>query len=113
MYRIALNVAISFYRKESKAKPHLPFSESLILFEEDKDANIETEHHLRVLLAFINELKEVDKSVMLLYLDDKSYKEISAITGISESNVSTKINRIKLKLKSHFIKIQNKDDGTR
>ena len=54
-------------------------------------------------MRFINELKEIDKSVMLLYLDDKSYKEIAEITGITESNVATKINRIKDKLKSNFL----------
>ena len=52
---------------------------------------------------FINGLKEIDKSIMLLYLDDKSYKEIAEITGITESNVATKINRIKDKLKSNFL----------
>lgn len=102
MYRIALNVAISFYRNENKSKPYIPFTENLIVFEDDTAMNIETENNLRLLMQFISQLKEIDKSVMLLYLDDKGYKEIAEITGITESNVATKINRIKDKLKSNF-----------
>ena len=57
---------------------------------------------LLLLQQFIFELKEIDKSIMLLYLDDKSYREIAEITGMSETNVATKINRIKLNLKTKF-----------
>ena len=106
MYRIALNVAISFYRKENKSGTYIPFSESLLLFEENAGANTEMETNLGLLMKFIGELKEIDRSIMLLYLDDKSYKEIAEITGISESNVATKISRIKDKLKSNFLTIQ-------
>jgi RNA polymerase sigma-70 factor (ECF subfamily) len=113
MYRIALNVAISFYRKEKKTKSHIPFSENLIVFEENTEAGTEAENNLRLLLKFISELKEIDKSIMLLYLDDKSYKEIAEITGITESNTATKINRIKDKLKSDFLTLQNNYDGTK
>ena len=107
MYRIALNVAISFYRKENKSKPHVPISESLMVLEENAQADNVTDNNLRLLLQFINELKEIDRSVMLLYLDDKNYKEIAEITGITESNVATKINRIKDKLKTNFLTIQH------
>ena len=81
MYRIALNVAISFYRKENKSKHHVPFSESLIVLEENTNTETGTDNNLRLLLQFISELKEIDKSIMLLYLVDKSYKEIAEITG--------------------------------
>lgn len=107
MYRIALNVAISFYRKENKLKHHVPFFESQIVFEEITDANKDVENNISLLQQFINELKEIDKSIMLLYLDDKSYREIAEITGITETNVATKINRIKDKLKTSFQTIQN------
>jgi RNA polymerase sigma factor (sigma-70 family) len=105
MYRIALNVAISFYRKEKKSAPHVSISDHLIILEEN--TSTEMDNNLNLLLKFINELREIDKSIMLLYLDDKSYKEIAEITGISESNVATKISRIKEKLKSNFQTIQN------
>ena len=112
MYRIALNVAISFYRKEKNARPWLPFSESLIIFDDTLEANTEAEEHFSLLQKFISGLKEIDKSIMLLYLDDKSYKEIAEITGITESNVATKINRIKDKLRSNFSAVKNNQYGT-
>ena len=107
MYRIALNVAISFYRKESRSVSRVPFSEGITLFEQNSENDTETEKNLALLLKFIDELKEIDRSIMLLYLDDKSYKEIAEITGISLSNVATRINRIKEKLRSNFLTTQN------
>ena len=105
MFRIALNVAISFYRNENKFKPYLPFTEDLIVFEGNPEADTDTESNLKLLFNFINSLKEIDRSIMLLYLDDRSYKEIAEIIGITESNVATKINRIKDKLKSNFLTV--------
>ena len=113
MYRIALNVAISFYRKEQKKRRRITYSENLLVFEDDTSPNTEEEKNLRLLLKFIGELKEIDKSVILLYLGNKSYKEIAEIMGITESNVATKINRIKDKLKTNFLTNQNNYYGTK
>ena len=112
MYRIALNVAISFYRKEKKLKPHLEIYDDMTLFQED-EKDVYAQENLKLLRMFIDELKEIDKSIILLYLDDKSQKEIAEITGITESNVSTRINRIKYKLKSNFLTNQNNHHGTK
>lgn len=100
-YKVALNVAISYYRKEKRSLQYTPYDENLIVFS-DEGYNKELEGNLLLLQQFILELKEIDKSIMLLYLDDKSYHEIAEITGISETNVATKINRIKTNLKSKF-----------
>ena len=54
---------------------------------------------LALLREFIEELDELNRALMLLYLDDNSYAEIAAILGISETNVATKIGRIKQRLK--------------
>ena len=102
MYRIALNVAISFYRKWEKRKPEIPLSETLIEFEDKDEGAPETEEKINRLQQFINELKELDRALMILYLEDKSYKEIAEIIGITETNVATKINRIKGKMKQNF-----------
>jgi len=102
MYRIALNVAISFYRKERRALQYSTYSENLLIFDDDSNSTRELEGNLGLLQKFIHELKEIDKSILILYLDDKSYTEIAEIVGISESNVATKINRIKAHLKSKF-----------
>lgn len=102
MYRIALNVAVSFYRKEKRSLQFSSLSENLIVFNDESNKGDELEENLNLLKRFIQELKEIDKSIMLLYLDDKNYKEIAEITGISESNVGTRINRIKTYLKTKF-----------
>ena len=107
IYRIALNVSISYYRKEKRRKlSHDPVSGGYM----DIIDNIpldETDRNIELLYLFIDELKELDKALMLLYLDEKSYKEMAEITGISESNAATKINRIKEKLRQKFSQIKN------
>lgn len=102
IYRIALNVAISFYRKETRRKEiSNPLSPDILSLE-DTNLGPETETKISELHQFISELKELDKALMLLYLDQKSYKEISEIMGITETNVATKIGRIKILLKQKF-----------
>lgn len=101
MYRIALNVAISFYRKERKAITTLFLGDQLIeIADEPLEENLESA--IQALQQFISELKELDRAIMLLYLEEKSHKEIAEIIGISTSNVATKISRIKEQLKRKF-----------
>jgi len=105
MYRIALNVAISFYRKEKKwsIKKDVYNEESIFTIEKDMvEEQTELNYHLKLLQEFIHNLNELNKALMLLYLEEKSYAEISEILGITKTNVATKINRIKLKLKKEF-----------
>ncbi len=102
MYRVALNTAISFYRKEKKTKPVVSFAEHQIDVEDKDDGSDEKEEKINLLQQFINELKELDRATMILYLEEKSYSEIADILGISETNVATKINRNKQKLKQKF-----------
>lgn len=105
MYRIALNVAISFYRKENtRKKISNPFSEGIFNLM-DLQENKQIEEGALFLHKFIDELKELDKALMLLYLDEKSHKEIAEIIGITESNVATKIGRIKMILKQRFSQV--------
>jgi RNA polymerase sigma factor (sigma-70 family) len=102
IYRIALNVAISFYRKESRRKEiSNPISESIFNLG-DFQENDETESKISLLNHFIYGLRELDKALLLLYLDGRSHREISDIIGISETNVATKIGRIKTVLKQKF-----------
>lgn len=54
---------------------------------------------LRELYRLINKLGQLDKSIILLYLEEKSYEEIAEITGLTTTNVATKLNRIKDKLR--------------
>jgi RNA polymerase sigma factor (sigma-70 family) len=65
------------------------------------------EKNINTLQQFINELKELDKALMILYLEEKNYREISEILGITETNVATRISRIKDKLKQKFSTLNN------
>lgn len=100
MYRIALNTAISFYRKNKRSPFALEIKEDILDICEPRpdDSN----DQLKRLNTFILELKDLDKALMLLYLEEKSYKEIAEVMGISETNVGTRISRIKQFLKQKF-----------
>lgn len=99
MYRIALNTAISFYRKEQTAGKTVELSEQVLSMKEEGS---ELEENIRQMQAFINEFNELDRALILLYLEKKNHKEIAEILGISESNVGTKISRMKEKLRVRF-----------
>jgi RNA polymerase sigma factor (sigma-70 family) len=108
IYRIALNVSISFYRKEKRrAGIANPLSENLFKYNDDLEKIATQESSILLLHQFIAELKELDRALMLLYLEEKTHKEIAGIIGISETNVATKIGRIKTVLKQKFSLTKN------
>ncbi len=99
IYRVALNTTISFLRKERKYNDNnISYDQSVFEIAENND-NVVAKEHVQQLYQQIDQLDNIDKALLLLYLDDKSHREISQILGITESNVGTKINRLKLKLK--------------
>ena len=102
MYKIALNTAIRCFRDDCKHSTNRTDINASIISLPDFENDVETREQLNLLYAFIETLKEMDKALILLYLDDHKYKEIAEILGISETNVATKINRIKSQLKEHF-----------
>lgn len=102
MYRVALNVAISFYRQEKKATIIIPMDDAHINIEDGSTSEENTEKKIILLQQFIAEMKALDRALILLWFESKSYKEIAEIVGISETNVATKISRIKEKLKQQF-----------
>jgi RNA polymerase sigma factor (sigma-70 family) len=102
MYRIALNVSISFYRKEQRRdRITQPLSPDVISLAIDPDA-MEVESSISLLHTFIKQLREIDRAIILLYLEGNSQQEIAEIMGISATNVSTRILRIKEQLKQKF-----------
>ncbi len=101
MYRVALNVAISFYRKENKRQT-ITLNERVLNIEDKVPSLTESEENINLLQKFINELKELDRALIILYLEEKAYNEIAEILGISETNVATRISRCKEKLKQKF-----------
>ncbi|MBO9593713.1 MAG: RNA polymerase sigma factor [Niabella sp.] len=107
IYRISLNVAISFYRKENSRKNISNSLKDGIIDFPDNDGFEDKETDLGILQRMIAQLKDLDKALMLLYLEEKSHKEISQIIGISETNVATKINRIKNSFRQKFTQLKN------
>ncbi len=99
MYRIAFNTAITNIRR---SKRH-PIIEALSGVEQTIPAKEDIDYmddDMNSLFKAIAKLKDVEKAIVTLYLEEKSYKEIGEIVGISEKNVSVKIVRLKSKLKT-------------
>ena len=93
MYRIALNVAISFYRRERVRTRHVvPGSEHLL---EAIDETGNRSEEVQLLYQWIEELDPLNKALVILYLDGNNYEEIADVLGISQTNVATKISRLK------------------
>ncbi|MBK9636113.1 MAG: RNA polymerase sigma factor [Bacteroidetes bacterium] len=106
LYRISLNVAISFYRKNTtRANKYTVLNEQTAQMPTQEKT--ENEQQLNLLEQFISELKEIDKALMILYLEDKNHTEIAEILGMSVSNVGTKIGRIKDQLKKRFSQLKS------
>lgn len=107
MYRVALNIAISFYRKNKVNGDIISLGNENIDMEDEQHETVVKENNSIALYRFIEGLKELDKALMLLYLEEKSYAEIADILGISETNVATKISRTKEKLKQYLTGINH------
>ena len=102
MFRVAMNVAIQRLKTTKRKVLTVPLEEQLFNFP-DID-NGEMEEKWKVLKQHIDQLNLLDKGIVVLYLENKSYEEIAQIIGISTSNVGTKLSRIKEKLKNQILK---------
>ncbi|WP_111630503.1 RNA polymerase sigma factor [Larkinella arboricola] len=96
MYRIALNTAISNFRRKAVKVQGVPFSENELQIPDLREDT--TDEEVRALYGAIEQLSPIEKAVITLYLDDRSYDEIATIIGITKTNVGVKLNRIKAKL---------------
>ncbi len=102
MYRIALNTALTRLKKSKRMGNSVPIDK--VIMQQTENYNPEFEEKLKLLYAHIKQLNVLEKGLMLLLLEGKKYGEIAEITGLSPSNVGTKISRIKQKLKKQIIK---------
>lgn len=110
IYRIALNVSIGFYHREKRVKDHFLKVHLFTELQEFDDVPLVSDNDLKILDNFIFQLNDINKALMILYLQSKTYAEISEIIGVSATNVSTKINRMKTQLKTYF---KERKDGDR
>lgn len=99
MYRVALNTAITLYRKSKRSirtqdYEGVSFKISTVPYDDTE------EQQLKLMYSAVKDLNDIDKALVFLYLEDKNYKEISDTLGITEVNARVKMNRIKGKLRT-------------
>ena len=97
LYRVSMNTSIQYLKKKNRTIKHIELEEvHLPIYDESLNQQEDAMQHL---LRFVQVLNELDKGIILLYLEDKTHKEIAEIIGITVTNVGTRIQRIKAKLK--------------
>ncbi len=106
MYRIALNVAISYLRRASR-----PLRQTIPLDEEcDLPAatarETEPDERLAILQRAIEGLEPLSRALLLLYLDDRGHREIASILGLTETNVATKLSRLKQHMRTEIARLE-------
>lgn len=100
MYRIALNVAISFLRSESRrARTFVPAEDEILALAIAPAGTADIEGDLRAMWQAIDGLDALDRALLILYLDGQSHETIAEVLGLSPTNVGTKIGRIKTRLR--------------
>ncbi|MEO5721749.1 MAG: sigma-70 family RNA polymerase sigma factor [Chthoniobacterales bacterium] len=110
MYRIALNVAISFLRKNTRpGRQTVPLEDVRTEIAAESSGDTETDERVALLQKIIATLDPLNRALLLLFLDDHSYREIAAILSITETNVATKLNRLKQRLRDEMLKLNQQD----
>jgi len=97
VYRISLNVCLTLLKKNKIKGQH--FVSDSLPAEETEDSNAFSDETLNLLYDAIRKLSEIDRAIIMLYLEEKSQKEIADIIGTNPNNIGVRINRIKIKLK--------------
>ena len=106
MYQVAVNVAISFFRGESRRiRDALPI-EDFGLDLAAADRALDADHDLLALHQLIAQLDEINRALILLYLEGHGQDDIAAMLGLSATNVATRINRIKQRLQKLYAAVE-------
>lgn len=104
LYRVALNVAISHARATGLRDRHaMPLDEQAHEIADERHSGHEDDERLRALHRCIAALAPLDRALMLLYLDERSHAEIAEVLGIGASNVGTRINRLKQRIRDALV----------
>lgn len=104
MYRVALNTVLTQFKKEKRRQTEQELGRSEMKIAES-ESNKEKETNL--LLGAISKLPEIDRAIIMLHLDEKSYEEIADITGLTRTNIGVRINRSKQKLEKIITELNN------
>lgn len=104
MYRVALNVAISHVREQTVRDRHdaVPLDEGMHDLADAGGMDHERDQHIRLLRGFIQRQPPLERALLLLYLEDRPQREIAEILGLTENNVSTKIGRLKQRIRDEL-----------
>ena len=115
MYRVALNVSISWVRRHSLRQQHTVALDEDVDVAGDIGSDPAEDERVAFLRTFIDGLDPLNRALMLLYLDERSYSDIAEILGISETNVATKISRLKQRVRKQTAEpdSEGSNDGTR
>lgn len=97
IYRLSLNVCLTLLKKNKKGVQY--FASDVLPDEVIEDSHVFSDESLNELYSAIKQLTEIDRGVIMLYLEDKSYQEIADITGTNANNIGVRIKRIKERLK--------------
>jgi RNA polymerase sigma-70 factor (ECF subfamily) len=98
VYRISLNVCLTLLKKKKNNGQH--FVSDSLPAEETEDNYAFSDESLNLLYDAIRKLSEIDRAIIMLYLEEKSYKEIADIIGTNPNNIGVRVKRIKIKLKN-------------
>lgn len=102
MYRVGINTAITIYRKSKRRIRSYNFDDVSYKIPEDNPYNDQEDKQLEAIYKAVKALNDIEKAIVFLYLEDKSYREISETIGLTEVNARVKMNRIKNKLKKQL-----------
>jgi RNA polymerase sigma-70 factor (ECF subfamily) len=98
VYRIALNVCLTLLKKNKNNSRH--FVSDSLPNNETEDNCAFSDESLNLLYDAIRKLSEIDRAIIMLYLEEKSYQEIAEIIGTNSNNIGVRVTRIKMKLKT-------------
>ncbi|MEN1927679.1 sigma-70 family RNA polymerase sigma factor [Luteimonas sp. MJ250] len=101
MYRVALNVGISHLRGDGSRRHLVPLEEGLRESVAPDTVDHERDQQSRLLHGFIATLEPLNRALLLLYLEDRSTRDMAEVLGMSESNVTTRISRLKRRIRDH------------
>ena len=102
MYRVGINTAITIYRKSKRRIRSYNFDDVSYKIPEVNPYNDQEDKQLEAIYEAVKALNDIEKAIVFLYLEDKSYREISETIGLTEVNARVKMNRIKNKLKKQL-----------
>ncbi len=97
IYRLSLNVCLTLLKKKKNNRQH--FISDALPIEDTEDSRVFSDESLNLLYSAIRKLSEIDRAVILLYLEEKTYQEIADIIGTNPNNIGVRVKRIKERLK--------------